>query len=182
MPEEDKDQETPQEGEGQAKKSKKTMIIVIVVVVLILAAGIPLAYFALSKGSSEDGEADKDAAKHAPEVLVEGYDDEDEYDENEEPLGAIFPMETLVVNLSGGRYIRCQIQLEFEKRTIPKRFYSRLVPIKDALIKLLTTRTEKDVLTAKGKETLKEDIKDVVNEILKKQEVKRVYFTQFVVR
>ena len=39
-----------------------------------------------------------------------------------------------------------------------------------------------DVLTQEGKEKLKSEIRERANEALKRQEIKRVYFTQFVVQ
>ncbi|MBX7144921.1 MAG: flagellar basal body-associated FliL family protein [Oligoflexia bacterium] len=163
--------------------SKKAIFIGLGVVVLLIAIGVPVAFFALRKPATDEKGLPADLASGEEGKLVaEGSHDEDELEEGEEALGAIFPMETLVVNLSGGRYIRLQIQLEFTERDVPKRFFARLVPVRDALIEMLGRRSADDLLGDKGKEELKKSIRESINELMKREEIKRVYFTQFVIQ
>ena len=161
--------------------SKKKLIIAIVAgLILLLAIGIPATFFLLKdKKTTEELPAD---AAHEEGLVPEGHDDEDALDEGEEALGAIFPLETFVVNLQGGRFIRCQMQFEFQTREVQRRFYAKLVPVRDAIISLLTKRQADDVVSEKGKSTLKGEIREMVNEILHREDVKTIYFTQFVVQ
>ena len=187
MAEEEKKKEEGEEGTPEAaapKKSKKTLLIVIGgVLFLVLAVGAPAAYFMLKeKKAPEVAEADPHAIGQEPAVPEGADEGEDELTEEEESIGAIFPLESFIVNLSGGRYVRLQAQLEFQGREVPKRFYTKLVPLRDALITLLSKQTQEDLSTDKGREGLKQDIKDITNELLRREEVKRVYFTQFVVQ
>ena len=179
---EEKDDEAPKEvAPPKAGKGKLFIIIGVVVVLLVVIGG--GVFFFMSKNSADKQELGADAAKEAEEGLQpEGSTDEDELVEGEEALGAFFPLETFIVNLDGGKFIRCQIQVEFTERDIPKRFYNRMVPIRDGIITLLTTKKQDDVLSEKGKEELRKELKDLMNETLKKEEVKRIYFTQFVVQ
>lgn len=165
-------------------KSKKMLFIGGGVVLLLLAIGTPLIIMSMGSGEQKkDGTELNEVTEEVPEGgTLEGAQDQDELDEDESPLGAMFPMESFVVNLSGGRYIRCQIQLEFAERDIPARFYTRLVPVRDAIIRLLASRSAEDLAEAEGYDTLKNDVRELVNTILKKEDVKNVYFTQFVVQ
>jgi flagellar FliL protein len=166
-----------------ASGNKKTIFIAVGVAVLILAIGAPVTYFALKPKEQTSESLTADAAAEGENALVqEGVHDEDELLEGEESLGAFFPFETFVVNLAGGRYIRLQVQIEFTSRDVPKRFYPRLVPIRDTMINLLAGRTQDDLLNEKGRESLKKDIRDIINETLRSEDVRRVYFTQFVVQ
>lgn len=164
--------------------SKQAILIGAGVAVLILAIGIPVAFFALKPSEKKEENAlSVNAAGKVDESLVaEGAHDEDELLEGEEALGAFYPFETFVVNLAGGRYVRLQVQLEFATRDVPKRFYPRLIPVRDGLINMLAGRTQDDLLNEKGRENLKRDIKDFINETLRSEDVRRVYFTQFVVQ
>ena len=175
--------EAPAEAAPKAGK-KKLLLIIGGVTFLLFAIGAPTAYFLLKSGEKpEVDSADPNSAEHGPQPVAEGADEEeDELDENEESIGAIFPLETFVVNLAGGRYVRLQVQLEFVEREIPKRFYTKLVPLRDALIATLSKRTQEELGTDKGRENLREDIKDLTNELMRREDVKRVYFTQFVVQ
>jgi flagellar FliL protein len=163
---------------------KKTILIISGVVGLLLLIGVPVAFFAM-KGKEEPQSETlaADAASHGGHgAVAEGALDEDELEEGEEPLGAILPLESFVVNLSGGRFVRLQAQIEFVGRDVPKRFYSRIVPVRDRIIQILSAKTADQILPNKGRDQLRQEIKDTINEILRKEEAKQVYFTQFVIQ
>jgi flagellar FliL protein len=187
MAEEDDREDGDSGAENTAGKKRKINMVLLIscgLLFLVLAVGVPAAYFMLAKKDSaiEKLEADILEAEEN-NVQEEGWEDEEEYDENEEPLGAIFPLHTFVVNLaSNDSYLRCQVQLEFKGQTVPKRFFVRQVPIRDALLKLLASRTPEELASGDGRQELKESVKQVVNDMLKREEVKEVYFTQFVMQ
>lgn len=179
----EKDEGETEGAETAPAKSKKTLFLIIGgIVVILIAIGVPTAIM-LSRGSSKESEElEGDAANQVKVLAPEGHEDEEELVEGEEPLGAIFPLDTFVVNLNGGKFARVQAQLEFTGRDVPSRFYGRTVVIRDAIITLLSSRTHESLQDVKDREDLKREMKDLVNEILKKEEVKRVYFTQFIVQ
>lgn len=163
-------------------RSKRALIAVGGIVALLIAVGVPAGYFLLKE---EPKEVEQVTPEMEPEShhKPEGHDDpEEELEEGEEPLGAIVPFETFLVNLSGGKYIRAQIQVEFETLDVPRRFYTRAVPIRDSIISLLTQMTAENLDTIKGKDKLRGEIRSVINTTLRKEEVRRVYFTQFVIQ
>ena len=180
------EKDTEEKVEAPAKGgSNKTLILAIGgVAILLLAIGIPLSVMLIKSAPAPDAEevlsGTLNEKSEAP--LPEGADDEEELVEGEETLGAIVPLESFLVNLNGGGYIRLQAQLEFKERDVPKRFYVRLVPIRDAMLSLLASRTAQDMVTSEGRGALKSDFKELVNEALKKEVIKQVYFTQFVVQ
>lgn len=184
MAEEEKEV-TNENAEASSKSGKKVLFIVLGLVALLLLIGVPAAYFALSgeKPPQEESISEIENMNNIPNYETEGENDEEEWDEDEDPLGAIFPMDTFIVNLPGAkRFFRCQVQFEFFSREIPRRFYVRIVPIRDEILKLLSVRTVNELTSTEGKEQLKLDLKKVVNELLRKEEVKHVYFTQFVIQ
>lgn len=182
---EGKEDAAPKE-DGEASASKKKLLFLVGgIVLLVLLIGTPLLlYFML--GSSEEGveKENPEAAKDKQELvlLMEGFEEEDETSEVEKPLGAFYPFDTFVVNLSGGGYLRCQAHIEFVKRDIPKKFLSKLVPIRDSLINVLSNKSRKDLGDEEGRADLKTEMKETINEKLRKQEVERVYFTEFVIQ
>lgn len=177
-----RDEEAPAEVvAAPAGGKKRTIMIVGGIVAALFLVGAPVAYFSLSKKSVENESLSADAAHGEGEQPAVSLN-EDEYDEGEEPLGAFFPLDSFVVNLQGGRYLRCQVQLEFTEREVPKRFYSRLVLVRDAIIALLSRKSESELANENGKNALKGELKDIVNEVLKRQEIKQIYFTQFVIQ
>jgi flagellar FliL protein len=163
-------------------KSKKGLLIGGGIALLLVLICVPVAIFSMKSKAPEGSELSADAAQDEPKLSVEGSHDEEEIAEGEEAIGAFFPMENFVVNLSGGHYIRAQVQIEFTEKDVPKRFFARIVPMRDSIITMLGSRTQEDLLSDKGKEAVKNDIKDMVNELLKKEVVKQVYFTQFFIQ
>jgi len=163
-------------------RRKRVIIAVGGIAALLIAVGIPAGYFLLK---NEPKEVEQVTPEMEPEQQrePEGQDDpEESLEDGEEPLGAIVPFETFLVNLSGGKYIRAQIQVEFETLDVPRRFYTRAVPIRDSIISLLTQMTAENLDTVKGKDKLRAEIRSVINMALRKEEVRRVYFTQFVIQ
>jgi flagellar FliL protein len=153
----------------------------------VLLLGVPaVAFFVLKKSPSATDQLPADAASAAtPENkgILEGSDEEADIQDGEEIPGAMLPLDTFVVNLlNGNKYVRCQVQLEFTEREVPKKFYAKLVPLRDAMITMLSNRTPEELSVQKGRDQLKADLKELVNEYLKKEVVKQVYFTQFVIQ
>lgn len=166
--------------------SSTLLIVGLVVAVLFGLAGFGTAAFViLTKAPAEEtvtvGEISANAAQGEDDQLFT-VTEEDELDEGEVAVGPIYPLESFIVNLSGGRYLRAQIRLEFEGREVPRRFYPRLVPVRDLIIQVLSAKRAEDVLASQGREGLKVEIKDKVNELLRREDVKNVYFSQFVIQ
>jgi flagellar FliL protein len=179
MANEEKDEK--KEEAAPPPKSKKKLFLSIGMVVLLIAAG--AAFFLLKPKKEEKEELAADAAHSESDLTNEtSVDPEEPLDEGEEALGAIFPLETFVVNLNGGKYVRVQMQFEFASRDIPKPFLGKLVVVRDAIIALLNKKTAENILAENGKDTVKIAVKDIVNETFRKEYVKKVYFTQFIVQ
>ncbi|MFN4895823.1 MAG: flagellar basal body-associated protein FliL [Pseudomonadota bacterium] len=184
------DSEKPKEIEHAATAKgpgRKKMLVVAGVVLSVLGIGAPVGYFILTPA-----EAPKEEIQDVPSVVDLEADAKPEAEpaedetlallDGEEALGAIVPFETFLVNLSGGKYLRLQLQAEMETPDIPRRLYGRIVPIRDGIIMMLTQKTSTELEDPQGKEALKKGIKDLMNEQLRRQDVRRIYFTQFVIQ
>jgi flagellar FliL protein len=179
-----------QEAAPVSSSKKKSVVIIAALVMLLVGAGVPVGYFLLKspeplqEEKAEEVEVPADGEEEAQE-----HDDaaakaveEPELAEGEEALGAIVPLDTFVVNLSGGKYIRLQAQAELETPDIPRRFYSRVVPMRDQIISLLTQKRADELEDAQGKEKLKAQMREIMNQQLRREDVRRIYFTQFVIQ
>ena len=170
--------ETSSEG-----SSSKLGLILGALALVVVSAGAPTTFFLLREKKVAESELSPDAASEQSEELqLEGLDDEELINEDEERLGAILPLETFLINLSGGQYLRVQLQLEFVGAAVPAPFVRMQVPIRDGLISLMSAKTASDIAEPQGRDALKRQIKDLINEVMKREEVKRVFFTQFVVQ
>jgi flagellar FliL protein len=165
-----------------APKTRKKMIVIVAAALIVAGVGVPAGYFLL--GSTPEPEVTEAVVGNLEQSEASAVvnDDSLELEEGEEALGAILPFETFLVNLAGGKYIRLQMQIEFESSDVPKKIYSRMVPIRDSIITLLTQQDASDLEDLKGKEKLKKNIRELINERLHREDVRRVYFTQFVIQ
>lgn len=98
----------------------------------------------------------------------------------------IVPLDTVTVNLcgSGGRrYLKAKINLEARDEDVKKKIEARSVQIKDRLISILSSKTLEDAEGLEGQESLRREIKDAVDVVLKVEDgVLQVYFTEFVIQ
>jgi flagellar basal body-associated protein FliL len=180
-------EETPEESGGLIAKlgKKKLLIIGGGVAALFLLIGTPLAVFLLMGEEKPETEQEQTTAaieKQDLVLMMEGFEEEDQSTENEKPLGAFYPFETFVVNLKGGGYLRCEAQAEFTERDIPKKFFAKLIPIRDELISALSGKTRGDLAAEKGRAELKQHMKEIINGKLRKEQVEKIYFTEFIIQ
>ena len=162
-------EEASGEEEGGGKKGKKGLIIIIIAVLVLVGGGVG-AFLAL--GNSHD-EADGEEAE------------DEELGEGEEGIlpAAILPLETFIVNLQvKGSFLKTTIQLEFAEPELPPTVESDIPKIRDSIIRVLSSKESADILTPAGKESLRQEIRDAVNEALGAEDVTQVYFTEFIIQ
>jgi flagellar basal body-associated protein FliL len=172
---------------SSSASGKKSLFVFVAVFLLIVGVGAPVGYFLLQEPpleiEEEISEVDIAPVEEAKlQAEVEQSSHEVELEEGEELLGAIVPLDAFLVNLSGGKYIRLQVQAELETPETPSRFYSRVVPMRDQIITLLTQKTAGELEDSAGKEKLKTSIREIMNQQLRREDVRRIYFTQFVIQ
>lgn len=165
--------------------NKLLLIVIIVLVFLLIAIGVGL-FFALS-GSKEVAKEEGKAAHAAPASDSggggHGGGSGGSVEEGGEGVGAIFPLETFIVNLKiKGSFLKTDIQLVFTGAEVPANLKNEAPKIRDVIILILTSKTATEVLTVEGKEQLREEIKSAVNDLLGSNMVIQVLFTDFIVQ
>jgi flagellar basal body-associated protein FliL len=182
--------EKAEKKEGEAQEAaaptsrKRKLIIAGAAAAVCLGIGTPLGFFLLKPEEKKEEQPVSEKLTDIEEDSVPESSEgaESALREDEESLGAIVPFETFLVNLSGGKYLRLQMQAEFVTPDVPKRLYSRLVPIRDSIISMLTEQSATALEDSQGKEKVKKNIRDIINEQLRREDVRRIYFTQFVIQ
>lgn len=196
--EEEEEKKESAEGEAAAKpKSKKKLIIIIAVVVLLVAIGVPLALLGGKKEAPAGGAEGAEEASH-----------------EEEKHYATFDMDTIIVNLSeNASFLKVTLIVEYDpeilakysggeeeggghayggagagdggkKGGMPGALGNREPMIKDSIIRVLSSKRPEEVLTAEGKERLKEELIEAINETsgLEEGPVVNIYFKDFIVQ
>jgi len=177
---------------GAVPKRSKLMLITILLLVVLAGAG---GFFGWKYFKS----AKADTTVHA---AASGHDEEESEDEEKpkkgkkkkkaekEPgdEGATVNFEPFLVNLAdkeASRYVKTSIRLLVANKesaeTITKG--ETLIPrLRDTILTLLSTKTAEEMTSNEGKEKLKKQIIEKVNEYLPKEGAEEVFFTDFVVQ
>jgi flagellar protein FliL len=150
----------------------KTVLIIIISVAVLFMGMVGAGFFILWNKISQ---VPVDPSKVA-EMSVE---------EEENVIGPLYPLDTMIVNLSddgGKRYLRVTMALELSDPESVDTIESRLPQIRDAVLMILPTKTYDDVSTTDGKIALRNQIMEKINTLMTKGRVNNIYFTEFVVQ
>jgi flagellar FliL protein len=164
-------EEAPEVEVEAPKKKGKLIIILAAVAVLVIGAGVA-AFFLLSSPDAEE------AAK-AGEAEVEQA--EDEHPPVYEKL------ETFTVNLADQEsYLQTDIQLLLGDASLQSKIKERMPEVRDALIRLLSSKTAEELALQDGKDALANEILQTMNDVLKVKDksegVKKVLFAAFIIQ
>ena len=100
-------------------------------------------------------------------------------------MGPVYPLDQFIVNLlseSGSRYLKTKVDLELSADTLTPEIDKKKPLIRDIVVSTLSSKTYEEVSTQKGKNRLKDEIVDRLNEVLADGHIKNIYFTDFVVQ
>ncbi len=162
---EQEDQETQAEGAPKRKKVPINLLIIGILVLCILGGGIYVWKSGLISGGSD-------------EAAIE------EQEANQE-IGPIYSLETFIVNLVGGRgknYLKAKVELELDSDKTEIEINKRLPQVRDAILTMLSSKSNEDINTLEGKFQLRAEIISTLNQYLKTGKVRNVYFTDFIVQ
>ena len=104
-------------------------------------------------------------------------------DEKAAAPGAIVPLDPFIANLAdedGKRYLKATLQVEFFAPKEPEDF--KTPQVRDLLLTLFSSKQFAEIRSPEGKAVLREEIINRLNRALRKDAVKQVYFTEFIVQ
>ncbi|MBW2623613.1 MAG: flagellar basal body-associated FliL family protein [Deltaproteobacteria bacterium] len=168
-------EEEPASQSGSGGGFLKIIIIVVVVVVVLGGVGFAVLTFGTDLFSSSD--------KATGEQTASG--ESADASKTAEPLGVLYPMKPFIVNLAeaaGKRYLKITFDLELTNKEVQGEINSRMAPIQDSLLILLSSKSFSDISTVEGKMRLRMEIIGRINNFLVQGRVKNAYFTEFVVQ
>jgi flagellar FliL protein len=161
----------------ETQKKKKKPILLIAVIIAVLIAGGAFAFFFLNKGSSNSAKNAQIQSATSESIM----NDKNVHIKN---------LPSMIVNLadpSGDRYLKISLALVMNGKEKPKASESSGDTLEDAIIKnavitVISTKTSDTLLTLSGKEELKKQLIKAINNALGKDEVRDIYFTDFIIQ
>ena len=171
--------------ETQAKKSNSlVLIIIIVILILLLVVGGLLAFLLMSGNDDatqgQTAQAQTEQVQSTAPKSTAGKRSNDYIN-----MGPVYPLDQFIVNLlseSGSRYLKTKVDLELSAETLTPEIDKKKPLIRDIIVSTLSSKTYEEVSTQKGKNRLKDEIVDRLNEVLADGHIKNIYFTDFVVQ
>ncbi|MDD3324985.1 MAG: flagellar basal body-associated protein FliL [Sulfurospirillaceae bacterium] len=173
-----------EEKEEETKKPKGNMILILVIalLVLLLLGGGAAAYFIL--GGDSEVVADNPKSPQAQSVKS----DKKKTSKRSTDLitvGPMYPMKEFIVNLlseSGSRFLKVSLDFELSDAKLASEMDHKKSLIRDIIIRSFSSKTFEDISTIKGKDRLKDEVVEKINDILSDGYVKNMFFTDFVVQ
>ncbi len=178
----EKEQEEIETTEEKKSGSNMVLIIIIALLVLMLVGGAVAAFLLLSDSEEEDVSTTnasekqqnvkrgRKSSKRSTDLLT---------------IGPMYPMDQFIVNLlseSGRRFLKVSLDLELSSEELSLEIDSKKSLIRDIIIRTLSAKTFEEVSTMKGKDKLKDEIVDKINEVLADGNINNIFFTDFVVQ
>lgn len=169
----------PKEEASQSKdkgKAPKPSLLLVVALLVNTLAMVAVVYFVMANRSETQG-------KLTMEDIVDGAA-EDMGAQAQAPTGGlVIPLDHFLVNLSGElghKVFKVKMEFDVDSSEVQEEIDKRMPRIRDIIIILLSSKNYSQVSTPKGKEKLKEEIRDTVNSFLRRGKVNKVLFTEFI--
>jgi flagellar FliL protein len=159
--------------QGQTKKSPLLLILVGVLAVLLIGGGITA--FLLINRDKPAQTATGPSPATPPDAAGLSSD----------MVGPMVDIEPFIVNIldqEGTRYLKAAITLEVFNEKKGEAVKQRMPQVRDAILLLVGNKTFNELSDLQGKLQLRSELLDRLNEILGKDSVRKIYFTDFVVQ
>ena len=158
-----KEQESEEKVEKKPKRKKVLLIILVLVflIVIVLVGGFFALRFGLL-GGLLDG------------VLGTSETGEETYREPE----YTYEMPEVVVNLAGERrqFLSVKFFVGYDDAGLTEELERRKPEIRDAVLKILWDKTEEDIKSGQGKEQLRQELQETINDMLRQGDIRGVFF------
>ena len=150
------------------------IILAIVNMLVVVSVGFML-YKAKQQEAKEPGIKD----------VIRGEHDTHTAEESAEKafVGKVVPLETFIVNMAqskGRKVVKVNMELELDEGEVAGEIEKRKPQIRDIIIITLSSKTFDEVSSREGKENLRTEIKDTINNFLTKGKIRNVFFTEFI--
>jgi len=164
--------------EVKKSSSKIVLIIVIILLVLILIGGGLAAYFLLSDNNTEPAQT---------QTQQKTMTNKKHFNKNSDltKIGPIYPLDKFIVNLlseNGTRFLKIKMDLELNGPELTAELDKKKPMVRDIIIRTLSSKTFQEVSTDRGKEKLKDELVEKLNNVLTDGYIKNIFFTEFVVQ
>lgn len=167
----EREEEEKRGGEKGTKKKKKSRLILILgMVFLVLAGG---AFAAVRLGLAGGLTA-----------LLPGWGEVKPVEEVVKEPEFMLEMPEVVVNLPGERrqFLSLKFFVGYDEPKLTEELEKRKPEIRDAVLRILWSKTAEEISTVEGKERLRQEILETINGMLRKGQLRGVYYWHIMIQ
>lgn len=176
-------EESKEAGGGKGNKKLLIIIAVLALLLVLVIGGAVGAFMTMNKAPAAAPQAKAAEEHHEEEAPAEEEEASEGGHGEKGGSAAVMPLEPFIVNLQvKGSYLKATMQLKFAGKAVPKNAESELPKIRDAVIRTLSSKSAAEILTAEGKEALREEVKKAINTAFGSDKVVQIYFTEFIIQ
>jgi flagellar FliL protein len=161
------------------KKGNAVLITIIIFLVLIIIAGVGTYYFLNSQNPDE-----KQITHEISTPTIQQIETE-KATENISKIGPLYPLDEFTLNLrseQGNVYLVVKLDFELSIKELKNELDAKKAVIRDAIIRILTSKSLEDLSSDEGKEQAVDEIINDLNAMLHDGYIKNIYFTKFIVQ
>jgi len=156
------------------------LIIILLIVVILTAVG---AYYFLNK--EESNSASKKVVEKISTPTIQEIEANKVEVEKLSQIGPLYPLDLFTLNLrsdKGNVYLLVKLDFELSIKELKNELDDKNAVIRDAIIRILTSKSLEDLSSDEGKEKAIDEIINDINKMLHDGYIKNVYFTKFIVQ
>jgi len=161
-------------------KMNKTIGIIIIILLLIISSLLG-AYIYFTVDNQKETTPVEIKNIHTPTIqTLEAGKDEEELSK----IGSLYALDQFTLNLrseQGNVYLKIKIVLELSIPELKNELDAKQAVIRDAIIRILTSKTLENFSTDQGKENAMDEIINDLNSMLHDGYIKNAYITEFVI-
>lgn len=177
-------EETQGTEQGAAGKNKLVIIIIAAVIALLLIIAAVLVSISLSSSGEPEQNAGAPMAGQMPQSAPPMAGTPRSAGAKLS-VGPMYAFDQFIVNLttqSGRRYLKTTINVELTQPTLTAELDTKRAVVRDTVISILSSKSIEEISTSKGKDKLKSEIVERLNEFLVDGKVVDLFFTEFVIQ
>ena len=168
----EKPSEAPEAVDVGKKKKSSPLLLIVVVVNTIVMLGVGYLLYSSKKQQLE---------RPSMEPIIKGALEDQKEGNIDDKGGFAVPLDYFLVNLAedqGQKLFKVEMEFDVDSVEVQEEINKRMPQVRDIIIILLSSKTYNQISTPKGKERLKEEIRDTVNSFLTKGKINKVLFTE----
>ncbi len=162
--------------EKKPKKGKKGLMIAVVVLFVMLLLFLGVVWFAMRTGLLGDLMSGLGERRTAPQSQSE----------TEKAPEFMFEMPEILVNLDDGgprsRFLSVKFYIGYDNARLEPKLEQRTPEIRDQVLKVLWHVSSENILTAEGKERLRDDLHKTIADLFYEDEIRGIYFWHVMVQ